>query len=329
MKRRIHRGVGETAVAAEKPILLRKSLTAKILYWTFQGLTLGTMIASLVLFFVHEEQGKETTFNQVFMCIFALVALNLPLLLERKLKLYIPNYITIVLYCMIFFHFVLGEVYRAYDSVKIFDKVLHTTSGVIISLISFSIISILNSMQRTNIKLSPFFIVLFTFCFTMTSEYLWEIFEYLMDTLFGSNMQRWQDSLVLAEGVGIPPATAEGTFIINGPRGNGLLDTMGDMTVNIFGCLGVCIYAYIGMKLKPDWFTARVMLTKKDIDALEKEGAVVVDERLAENLSREEHKTDTDAQTKPASDEAQPQSPAAALDSPCDSDLHTEENSQN
>lgn len=284
---------------ADKPIVLKKNLVNKILYWVFQALTLATMIGSIVTWFVF-RQGRETTANQVFMCLLALLAFNLPLLFERKFKLYIPNYITIVLYCMIFFHFVLGEVYRIYDSSKIFDKILHTTSGVIISLISFSVISMLNSMQRTPIKLSPFFIVLFTFCFTMTSEYLWEIFEYGMDTLFGANMQRWQDSLVLGEGVAIPPATADGTFVINGPRGNGLIDTMGDMIVNIFGCLGVCIYAYIGMKLKPDWFTARVMLTKKDILALEEEGAVVVDEKIAENIRRPAKRKNT----APQSDEA-------------------------
>lgn len=300
---------------AEKPIVLKKNLATKILYWVFQVLTLLTMLASVVMYFVSKQTGRETTLNQVFMCVLALLAFNLPLLFERRFRLYIPNYITIVLYCMIFFHFVLGEVYRAYDSSKIFDKILHTTSGVIISLISFSVISILNSMQRTPIKLSPFFIVLFTFCFTMTSEYLWEIFEYGMDTLFGANMQRWQDSLVLPDGAVIPPATAEGTFVINGPRGNGLIDTMGDMMVNVLGCLGVCIYAYVGMKLKPDWFTARVMLTKKDILALEEEGAVVVDETIAENIRRpSKHKNVERASTEETPDGPPTEASTAAAD---------------
>lgn len=271
-----------------EPIVLKKNIMSRVLYWIFMGLSFATMLTSLIIFFASGFIGKETTFNQVFMCLMSILMLNIPLLLERKFKLYIPGYITIVTYCLIFFHFVLGEVYRAYDSVKIFDKVLHTTSGVIISLLSFSIISILNNMQRTKIKLSPFFVVLFTFCFTMTSEYLWELIEYASDTLFGTNMQRWQDSLVLAEGSTMPSATAPGTFVINGPRGNGLVDTMGDMFVNILGCLGVCIYAYIGMKLKPDWFTARVMLTKTDIEALAESGKVVVDEKIADIISEPE-----------------------------------------
>ena len=278
----------KTKTMAGEPIVLKKNIWTRVLYWVFMLSSFGTMVTSLIVFFV-TEQGRETTFNQVFMSLLSLVSLNIPLLLERKFKVYIPNYITIVTYCLIFFHFILGEVYRAYDHVRIFDKVLHTTSGVIISLLSFSIISMLNNMQRTKITLSPFFVVLFTFCFTMTSEYLWEIFEYSVDSLFGANMQRWQDSLVLESGAAMPPADAEGTFVINGPRGNGLIDTMGDMIVNIFGCLGVCIYAYIGMKVKPDWFKARVMLTKSDVEALAESGEVVLDETVADALG-----TDTD-----------------------------------
>ncbi len=265
------------------PVILKKNVMTKVLYWVFMVCSFGTMVASVIRLFV-TDHGAETTFNQVFMCLMALISLNIPLIIERKFKVYIPSYITIVAYFLIFFHFVLGEVFRAYDHVKIFDKVLHTTSGVIISLLSFSIISMLNNMQRTKIKLSPFFVVLFTFCFTMTSEYLWEIFEYLVDTFFGSNMQRWQDSLVIEAGAAMPPARADGTFIISGPRGNGLIDTMGDMIVNIFGCLAVCIYAYAGMKLKPDWFTARVMLTKRDLAALTETGEVIIDDSVADVL---------------------------------------------
>ncbi len=128
-------------------------------------------------------------------------------------------------------------------------------------------------MFKSKFKLSPFFVVLFTFCFTMTSEYLWEIVEYTVDTLTNANMQRWQDG-ILGE---IPKATETGEFIINSARGSGLNDTMGDMIVNIFGALGVCIYAYIGMKVKPDWFTTKTILTKSDIIKLKENPNIKID----------------------------------------------------
>ena len=41
---------------------------------------------------------------------------------------------------------------------------------------------------------------------------------------------------------------------------------MGDMMVNVVGCLGVCTYAFIGMKFKPDWFDGKLVMTASQID---------------------------------------------------------------
>ena len=242
-----------------KQKIKKKNVGNKILYYLLQVLTLMTAIASLVMYIVKRE-GLETTANQIFMCVMALICINIPAFLEKKFKFYIPNYISIILYVFIFAHYVLGEVLRVYDHSIVFDKILHTTSGVIMSFIGFSFIFMLNKINPEKMKLSPFFIVLFTFCFTMTTEYVWELFEYSADRLFDLNMQRWQD--------GITETLENGSVISSVPYGSGLKDTMGDMTVNILGCLGVCVYALIGMKLKPDWFDGKLILTDHQIDAL-------------------------------------------------------------
>lgn len=242
-----------------KQKIKKKNVGNKILYYLLQVLTLMTAIASLVMYIVKRE-GLETTANQIFMCVMALICINIPAFLEKKFKFYIPNYISIILYVFIFAHYVLGEVLRVYDHSIVFDKILHTTSGVIMSFIGFSFIFMLNKINPEKMKLSPFFIVLFTFCFTMTTEYVWELFEYSADRLLDLNMQRWQD--------GISETLADGSVISSVPYGSGLKDTMGDMTVNILGCLGVCVYALVGMKLKPDWFDGKLILTDHQIDAL-------------------------------------------------------------
>ena len=242
-----------------KQKIKKKNVGNKILYYLLQVLTLMTAIASLVMYIVKRE-GLETTANQIFMCVMALICINIPAFLEKKFKFYIPNYISIILYVFIFAHYVLGEVLRVYDHSIVFDKILHTTSGVIMSFIGFSFIFMLNKINPEKMKLSPFFIVLFTFCFTMTTEYVWELFEYSADRLLDLNMQRWQD--------GITETLADGSVISSVPYGSGLKDTMGDMAVNILGCLGVCVYALVGMKLKPDWFDGKLILTDHQIDAL-------------------------------------------------------------
>ena len=242
-----------------KQKIKKKNVGNKILYYLLQVLTLMTAIASLVMYIVKRE-GLETTANQIFMCVMALICINIPAFLEKKFKFYIPNYISIILYVFIFAHYVLGEVLRVYDHSIVFDKILHTTSGVIMSFIGFSFIFMLNKTNPEKMKLSPFFIVLFTFCFTMTTEYVWELFEYSADRLLDLNMQRWQD--------GITETLENGSVISSVPYGSGLKDTMGDMAVNILGCLGVCVYALVGMKLKPDWFDGKLILTDHQIDAL-------------------------------------------------------------
>ena len=242
-----------------KQKIKKKNVGNKILYYLLQVLTLMTAIASLVMYIVKRE-GLETTANQIFMCVMALICINIPAFLEKKFKFYIPNYISIILYVFIFAHYVLGEVLRVYDHSIVFDKILHTTSGVIMSFIGFSFIFMLNKITPEKMKLSPFFIVLFTFCFTMTTEYVWELFEYSADRLLDLNMQRWQD--------GITETLENGSVISSVPYGSGLKDTMGDMAVNILGCLGVCVYALVGMKLKPDWFDGKLILTDHQIDAL-------------------------------------------------------------
>lgn len=266
----------ESLTRKYKQKIKKKNVGNKILYYLLQVLTLMTAIASLIMYIVRRE-GLETTANQIFMCIMALICMNIPVFLEKRFKFYIPNYISIILYVFIFAHYVLGEVLRVYDHSLVFDKILHTTSGVIMSFIGFSFIFMLNKINPEKMKLSPFFIVLFTFCFTMTTEYVWELFEYSADRLFNLNMQRWKDS--------VTQTLEDGSVISTIPYGSGLKDTMGDMAVNILGCLGVCVYALVGMKLKPDWFDGKLILTDHQIEEL-------AAQKAAEDIARETENDD-------------------------------------
>lgn len=241
----------------EEEVLLalrKKGRRTLILNYILQAVTLLTAIGSLVLFFVDDSRGLDITVNHIFQCAGALVVFNVPRIVSKKFRCYIPNFITITLYVFAFAHFVLGEIYRAYDNVFLYDKILHTTGGVIFAILSFSVVWLLNNSEDKKVKLSPFFIVLFTFCFTMTVEYVWELVEFGMDRLFGLNMQRWQDGLT---------QLPDGSYVTDPAYGSGLKDSMTDMIVNVIGCLIVCVIAYIGMKRKPMWFENKVILTEK------------------------------------------------------------------
>lgn len=251
--------------------LRKKGRCTLILNYILQTLTLLTAIASLIVFFVDDSRGLDITINHIFQCVGALVVLNIPMIISKKFRCYIPNFITITLYIFAFAHFVLGEIYRAYDHVFLYDKILHTTGGVIFAILSFSVIWLLNNSESKKIKLSPFFIVLFTFCFTMTVEYVWELVEFGVDRLFGANMQRWQDGIT---------QLPDGSYVTSPAYGSGLKDTMTDMIMNVLGCLVVCIVAYIGMRRKPNWFVNKVILTEKQFRSIviEKQSETIVEE---------------------------------------------------
>lgn len=237
-----------------------KSKKSLRLNFILQGFTLLTAIASLVMFFVDDNRGLDTTVFQLMQCVMALVIFNVPLFISRKFKCYIPNFITILLYIFIFMHFILGEIYRAYDHILLYDKFLHTSSGMVFCLLSLSIVWLFNNSEDGKVKLSPFFVVLFTFCFTLTLEYLWEIVEYGCDRLIGLNMQRWQDSIV--------ETLPNGDTVHSVPWGNAIADTMGDMIVNVVGSFVMCVIIYVSMKKKPDWFKGKVIMTEKQFEKI-------------------------------------------------------------
>ena len=248
---------------ADKAILRamdEKSKKSLRLNFILQGFTLLTAIASLVMFFVDDNRGLDTTVFQLMQCVMALVIFNVPLFISRKFKCYIPNFITILLYIFIFMHFILGEIYRAYDHILLYDKFLHTSSGMVFCLLSLSIVWLFNNSEDGKVKLSPFFVVLFTFCFTLTLEYLWEIVEYGCDRLIGLNMQRWQDSIV--------ETLPNGDTVHSVPWGNAIADTMGDMIVNVVGSFVMCVIIYVSMKKKPDWFKGKVIMTEKQFEKI-------------------------------------------------------------
>ena len=101
-------------------------------------------MASLILYFTSDEHGLDVTVNHIFQCAAAIIIFNVPPLIARKFRCYIPNFITITLYVFTFAHFVLGEIFRAYDHIFLYDKILHTTGGVIFALLSFSVVWLMN-----------------------------------------------------------------------------------------------------------------------------------------------------------------------------------------
>lgn len=261
----------------ELKTIKKENKANKVLWWVLvvmTALVLFSAIASVVMYLIGRDIADlETTVNQLLMSVLALLCYFIPVIFQRRFKIYIPSYLLIIIYLFIYAHFILGEIHRAYDSSVIFDKVLHTTGGVVIACIGISVVFSLSNMKNNKVRLSPFFVVLFAFCFALAIEYVWELFEYSVDRITGANMQRWQDAIV--------DYTEEGNAIVSVPYGSGLKDSMGDMFVNILGALGVCIISFFVLVKKPHWMEGRIIASDKRL-------RMVATEKVEEKIARDE-----------------------------------------
>ena len=225
-------------------------------------------------------------YNNVFMCVLTLVLFTLPTFVEHRIKIDIPNTLEVIILLFIFAAEILGEIREFYLSVPGWDTMLHTINGFLCAAIGVAMIDILNKHDRFSIKLSPMFVALLAFCFSMTIGVLWEFFEYYSDVLFHSDMQK--DTIITSiytvtlhpDGKNIPVAingisdviinhTQNGvqtTTQLQGYLDIGLIDTMKDLTVNFIGAFVFSIIGYFYTKNsgsgKNGHFVRRFILTR-------------------------------------------------------------------
>ena len=258
------------------PIRLN-TLATRIVYWLFEALIVSTMIATIVLLATGKDP-RETGIPHILLCALALVLYNVPSFVQWRFHVYVPSTIHIFILIFIFAHFVLGEVARVYQQSAWFDKILHATSGVAIALIGFSLVNIFNTSSNTHLKLSPFFVAFFSFCFSLAVAALWEIFEYSIDSLFSTNMQRY-----------IPPEEIRQAMElqqIEKPQGYGLIDTMSDMIVSTISAFVVCVFGYISLRTKRNLMNRFLMRKIPDFDTAIAEAEEAGDYKFAAALKK-------------------------------------------
>ena len=172
---------------------------------------------------------NDIQWEAVAICVITLFLFMLPVILSRRLKLHLPPFFQILMLLFIFASMYLGEIQGFFYKYDMWDIVLHFASSLILCYMGFVLILALNSDKKIHLKLDPFFIALFAFCFALTIGTIWEIFEFIIDELLGQNMQKARELF-----------NPDGTF----DSRLGLMDTMKDICVNAIGALIVSIIGY-------------------------------------------------------------------------------------
>lgn len=235
----------------------------RLLWKEKKAVTLVYILLRTSVLLVMLAQIFNRNFENVFLCVLTLLLFSLPSLLERKLDIDLPNTLEIIILLFIYAAEILGEIGAYYVTFPYWDTVLHTLNGFLCAAIGFSLLDILNRHSRARFHLSPLYLAIVAFCFSMTVGVVWEFFECVMDQFFFLDMQK--DSLVHSFGtilldptggnhpvalhniVDLIVVQADGTQTALGLGGYldiGLLDTMEDLFVNFIGALIFSIIGY-------------------------------------------------------------------------------------
>ena len=225
-----------------------------ILYSILRLLVVLIMIRTIIL------GNYEATVT----CLLVLALFFIPSLLEETLKIKIPPLLEGIMYCFIFAAEILGELGHFYTQFPIWDTMLHTLNGFLFAAVGFSTVDILNRTSK-NITLSPLYLTMVAFCFSMTIGVLWEFFECGADIFLHQDMQKdfiidhfqsvtldethSQEVIRVEDITGTVIHTASGDITINGGYLDiGILDTMKDLLVNFIGAIVFCSAGFAFLK---------------------------------------------------------------------------------
>ena len=255
MAREKKKGVGHALRTAADA--LRRKRTVAAVYVLLRFLVILTMVA----------QFFNGNYESVFLCLLTLVLFLLPTILERALMVDLPNTLEVIILLFIFSAEILGEISAFYTTFQGWDTILHTLNGFLCAAIGFALVDLCNRHERVSLSLSPVYMAIVAFCFSMTIGVLWEFFECAMDQLFLLDMQKdavvrnissvmldptgGNNPVVIRDITDVIVVTGAGEEIALGLGGYldiGILDTMKDLAVNFVGAVVFSVIGYFYVK---------------------------------------------------------------------------------
>ena len=227
--------------------VIHKKPTVFAVYLILRIVVLLTLVSSII-------RGE---YENAFVCLLVLFLFMLPLFIQQNFGIELPSTLEIITLLFIFASEILGELGCFFITYPNWDSILHTTTGFLCAATGFALIDILNRNSKIKFELSPVYVSLVAFCFSMTIGVLWEFFEFSMDRLFLMDMQK--DTIIHSitsvmldpTNMNIPVTIGDITSVaVNGQELGfggyldiGLYDTMEDLFVNFIGAL---VFSFIG-----------------------------------------------------------------------------------
>ena len=237
---------------AQLKAAIRRQPAVFAVYTILRLIVLATLVSSIL-------RGE---YESAFICLLVLVLFMLPFFIQQNFGIERPSTLEIIILLFIFAAEILGELKCYFITFHHWDTMLHTTTGFLCAATGFALIDILNRNSRIKFQLSPIYVALVAFCFSMTVGVLWEFFEFGMDRLFQMDMQKDTvvnsiTSVMLDPTNSNIPVTIDGitSVQVNGQELGfggyldiGLYDTMKDLFVNFIGAVVFSAIGYFYIK---------------------------------------------------------------------------------
>ena len=229
-------------------------------------LTVYLILRGVIIFVMVRAVFRQEYMN-VFLCALSLILMVMPSIIAKKLEIVLPSTLEIIILLFIFAAEILGELNSFYVRVPHWDTMLHTINGFLCAAVGFALVDMINRNERFSLKLSPVYLAIVAFCFSMTVGVLWEFFEFAADRFLGLDMQK--DTVLSAIGsVALDPTMSnkvvrvkdiadviivhsdgsQQTLGLGGYLDVGLFDTMKDLFVNFIGALVFSVIGYFSAK---------------------------------------------------------------------------------
>ena len=201
-------------------------------------------------------------YENVFVCVLTLVLLLIPQIIERSFKVNLPDVLEVIILLFVFAAEILGELQCYYIKYPYWDTMLHTINGFICAAAGFALVDVLNRNEKIKLSLSPIYMAIVAFCFSMTVGVLWEFFEFGCDRLLLTDMQKDTVVQTISSTMLDPTGSNKAVIIsdINETAVNGevlgvagyldvgLYDTMKDLFVNFIGAVVFSVIGFIYVK---------------------------------------------------------------------------------
>lgn len=223
-----------------------------VVYSVLRALVLVTLVRSVLI----------DSWESAALCLASLILFLVPALVETRTGVEIPTMFEALIYLFIFSAEILGEVNHYYVLIPGWDTLLHTLNGFLCGAVGFSLVDLLNR-HSDGLRLSPAYLAVVAFCFSMTVGAIWELIEFVVDNTLFLDMQKdfvvdrfasvtldptaSQRPVMVSGIVRTTAECADGrTFVIDGGYLDlGVVDTMKDLIVNFVGAMAFSVLGYL------------------------------------------------------------------------------------